>query len=820
MRTIVLSTLYLLANLTLQAQSPVKGRVLDETGTPLAFVTVRFNDDPGKGVLTDIEGRFSTGEGVKTLTFQYVGYAPLRLDENALGKRIGKPLEIALHPSQDYLPEATIVAGENPADILIRKAVAHRDTNNPEKRATYRCNTYNKIVFDVLPQRAAYEAFMSAHQKSTKRVRKTQKSFENAERQTEERHLFLMESVTERLFRAPQQVQEKVTLNRISGFQNSGLVALANLVQPFSFYGDYLRVLDKNFVNPISPGSTKRYFFHIEDTLFSGRDTVWVISFHPRQGKVFEGLEGVLHLHSHQWAVQNVRAVQADKTSNIQIKIEQAYRQIEGKEGLRHWFPEQLNFELAFEKYPSPMMGIRAAGRSYIEGAVVNPDLPPNAFDPEMPLIIQPNANTRADTAWANWRSIAPLAPKEWRTYRFLDSLGDAKKVDRWMRVFDYLATGLAPLRGNLSLDLGQLLRLNDFEGARLGLGLSTAQSRPLLPQRRLEGAVYGGYGFSDKAWKYGAHALWRIARSSETQFRLGWQRDLLEPGALNELQPAAFVNRRLYARRMDYVTQGTASLSTRLGADWTVQVAIRDQQIRPGYTYAFARGNDQPIAAFHFQEATFYARFAHGEQVRNLMGSRLDALQPWPAIEFGYTRGTGTASYHRFALAAYQSVLVRGWGRVDWRIEAGSVSPDVPYPKLFSLNQTGGGFGAFAVRNTFQAIPDTLLLADRFVNLYYAQEIGHILYRHRYSAPFLTLLQNVSWGELRQPANHRDLGFASLGRPFYEAGLRLDDLLRFNYVNFARIGIGGAVFYRWGALQNPDWQENVTWRLAFRLVL
>lgn len=811
----------------LRAQTPVEGVVVDQDGIPLAFVSVLINDDPGKGVLTDIEGRFRLGTDlvVRSLTFRYVGFETLRLDAAQLLEKTGKALRIKMTPSQEYLPEASVVAGENPADQLIRKAIAHRDRNNPEHRKAYRCNTYNKIVFDALPNREAYQSYVARPTPLKKRREKITESFEKTEARMAAQHIFLMESVTERSFRFPQLLQEKVKLNRVSGLQNSGIVALANAVQPFSFYGDFLRILDKNFVNPISPGSPKLYFFNIEDTLYTGTDTIWVISFHPRKGKVFEGLEGVLHLHSHHWALQNVRAAQANKNGNLQLKIEQAYEMVEiggpqDTTDAQCWFPKQLNFELWFERYPSPIMGVKAAGRSYITDVQIDPPLKARDFDPEMPLVLIPQANTRADTAWAQWRNIAPLNPKERRTYQLLDSLGDVKNIDRWMSLMDYLATGRAPIRHGLALDLNRLIRLNDFEGVRLGMGLTTAQARPLLAPKRVEGSAYAGYGFQDKSWKYGASGVWRIFRGTQTQLRLGWQRDLLEPGALNELQPAAFVNRSLYARRMDYTEEWVAAFSTRIGKDLSAQLALRQQDVRPGYTYAFGPPSDRSDTIFHFQEATAYLRFARGEKLRNLLGTRFDAFQPWPALEIGYTRGWGQYHYHRLAVALYQSVLVRRLGRADWRIEAGLVTPEVPFAKLFSLNQTGGGFGTVAVRNTFQTLPDTLFMADRFVNVFYAQEIGHILYRTKYSAPFLTLLQNMGWSRLDRPELHGGLGFLSLKKPFYESGLRLDNLIRLNYVNFAHLGMGGAVFYRWGALHSAQWQKNTSWRLTFRMSL
>jgi hypothetical protein len=31
-------------------------------------------------------------------------------------------------------------------------------------------------------------------------------------------------------------------------------------------------------------------------------------------------------------------------------------------------------------------------------------------------------------------------------------------------------------------------------------------------------------------------------------------------------------------------------------------------------------------------------------------------------------------------------------------------------------------------------------------------------------------------------------------------------------------MGLGGAIFYRWGGLQSADWQKNISLRLSLRL--
>ncbi|MEZ4941396.1 MAG: DUF5686 family protein [Saprospiraceae bacterium] len=841
MRFLPILFVFVSAVFRLGAQSSLGGTVTDPQGNPLAFVTVLLDNTPGKGVLTDIEGRFRLEgtTGIQALGFRYVGYEPLVLTADFWEKTPGVPMHIVLHPADYALPEATVLAGENPADILIRKAIANRKRNNPELRSAYTCKTYNKILFDAVPRRAVFEEKYAGSDTGKTTVREARERFDRLEKSMQQNHAFLMESVTDRAFRFPNQVQETVLLNRVSGFTNAGLVALANMVQPFSFYGDYLTIIDKNFVNPVSPGSPDLYFFHIEDTLFTGSDKIWVISFHPRRGKVFDGLEGVLHLHSHHWAIQNVRARPA-QPGNLELTIEQAYQLVPVAQGRNPgdaspdsmaWFPGQLNFEMEFKKYPAPFVGMRAAGRSYITDVVLDAPLRLRDFNAEMPILMNPDADDRTDSAWVRWRALAPLSTKEQHTYQWLDSLGAEKNFDRISGIMDILTTGRAPIGGSfLSVDLRHLLKFNEFEGTRLGIGLSTAQARPLRPQRRFELGAHAGYGFRDKAWKYGGYALWRISSGGQTQLRAGWRRDLLEPGTSYELPPPALVNRSLYASRMDRTDEATATLSSRLGRFFSVAGTFRHQQLEPGYAYRFGSPDAGLTDRFQFVEGSLFLRYANGERSSTFLGSDIGTTQRLPVFELAYTRGQWEANgpaasghsghYERWTAAVYHSFFLGRLGRSRWRLEAGIASEDAPMAKLFTLNQTGGGLSFFVVPNTFQALPDTLFLANRFANFYFAQEIGPVLYQHKRSSPFLTLLQHAAWGELARPDLHRDVGFRAATPALLESGVQLDNLLRLNYVNVAHLGLGGAVFYRWGGLKADRWQDSFSFRLSLRFVL
>jgi hypothetical protein len=156
----------------------------------------------------------------------------------------------------------------------------------------------------------------------------------------------------------------------------------------------------------------------------------------------------------------------------------------------------------------------------------------------------------------------------------------------------------------------------------------------------------------------------------------------------------------------------------------------------------------------------------------------------------------------------------------MNWRLEAGIASAGAPLAKLFSLNQSSAdrqSWGIFVVRNTFQSLPDTLFVSNRFLNLYWSQELGPILYQNKYSSPQISLIQNAAWGELQQPRLHHAVPFRAPFKTLLETGVLIDNLVKVNYVNAATLGIGGALFYRWGGLDQGVWNKNLVPRLSLK---
>ena len=153
----------------------------------------------------------------------------------------------------------------------------------------------------------------------------------------DKQYLFMMETVSSRKFLSPEKNKEEIIASKVSGISQPSFVVMARQFQSFSFYDNFITIANRQFLNPIATGSTDKYFFLIQDTLYTEpRDTVFIISFRPYKGRNFDGMKGVLYINSNGYAVQNVLAEAYDqKNEFLKVSIQQQYDLVEGK----RWFP-------------------------------------------------------------------------------------------------------------------------------------------------------------------------------------------------------------------------------------------------------------------------------------------------------------------------------------------------------------------------------------------------------------------------------------------------------------------------------------------------
>src|SRR5690606_2163743 len=129
----------------------ISGVVKDKaTGEGIPFATVFF---PGTDVGTpaDLDGKFSLAfprPPGDTLRVTAIGYGTWNRRINLAGNP-NPVLTIELTREAAALSEFVFYAGEDPAITLLKKIIAAKPDNNPDRLQHYKYNVYNKLEVDI-----------------------------------------------------------------------------------------------------------------------------------------------------------------------------------------------------------------------------------------------------------------------------------------------------------------------------------------------------------------------------------------------------------------------------------------------------------------------------------------------------------------------------------------------------------------------------------------------------------------------------------------------------------------------------------------------
>ena len=820
-----------------------EGRVLDAVSRePMAFVHVVVNDDRS-GTTTAIDGSFriQSPEPIRTLTFSFVGYVARVVDwgEMAGTQPEGHVPEFLLQRSTFLLREVVVEAGENPAETIMRKVVDNRDRNNPEKITSFSYKSYNKFIVDADLDSADL---------------RTDTSQNDIGRVLEKQYLFLMESLTERKYKFPGRSSETVLANRVSGLKSPMFTTLANSFQPFSFYRTYISILDKNYLNPVSPGSESKYFFWLEDSLESYGHKVYIISFEPRR-RNFDGLKGLLYINTRDYAVEHVIAetanlfehlnrvrdarrdernnrvieldhdaeppqatVQKDRTEqgfqpvSIVVRIQQKYELLEADT----WFPTQLNTDIligdATQASASVFKGI---GRSYLTEIRMEEEIRNREFG-RMAVEYHPEANRRDSTYWELYRA-EPIGPRGQETYRVLDSLGRSANLDRTVAAIGILATGKIPA-GPVDIDLNRLVDFNFYEYLRLGMGLQT--SNRLSRSFRLSG--YGAWATGDKAFKYGGSLDLFLTKRNDLTASFLYKRDVEESGGLTFYLDNNFLGterrRRNMIGNMDRIEafEGALSLYLLKYLDLRAAFGRSVREVTTSYRYEAQNPSlEGPQNIFGFAEMKLGLRYAFREQYVEMFGNRVSRGTAFPRIWLNLTRGLdalgGDFDYTKTDFKITHSFLLRGFGQPAFTLAAGYARGDLPYPMLYNGNGSYENRLPLEASGSFQVMRMNEFLSDRYVSLYYEHKLGLIKLNPRRSVPEFVLIQNIGFGDLRYPERHLDYPFKTLEKGYYESGLAVRNIYKIRGI----FGFGLAGIYRYGPYRFARAGDNIAIKIA-----
>lgn len=746
------------------AQSPVKGRVVDEqTNAGVPFARLRWGIN--QGAIADADGFFELQVPAFpfTVNVEMLGYQPTPYTFNGEANPM-----IRLKPGGLSIAEVEIRPGENPAHRIIETASMRRKANDPEQNTAFQYNSYQKLYIGL----------------------RGPDSTGAVVDQLDSMYAFLTETRSKRIFKDAKNQQEIIEGARVSGMREASFGVLASQLQPVNFYRDLLLFGAVNYVSPLVENATRLYRYEWVDTLLDGVDTVFVIEFEPRKGKTFDALKGVLYIHSQGYALQQVIA--EPNTAEDQ-RITSKY-EMQSKRVGSYWFPEQQVTFIKFRnqgKKGDTFEGVAKAYNTEIE--LLSADS--LQIKPKYATEFKTGAGAKDETFWASAR-VGQLEQREAKTYQVIDSVVRESNAEWTLKLSEYLVKNEIPI-GKISLVPTGFLRFNRVEGTRLGLAVKTNDR--LFKHAAV--SAYGGYGFVDKRWKWGSGLDLYLIKDGELTLKYNYLFDLEEPGGLTLTKNRSGVRsteyiRNFYLTRMDEISRHSISLPWRVHRTTTVTpFAIQEQRRFGNYGYQLSSQAGEAVSLRTLQmEYRAYGlaiRWAPGQRLDKLMGTVMPIASRHPVVQVWAQQGVLTNAskpFNRVHLQIDHTVPTRLSGEINYRLTAGYADITTPYPLLARDFGNRNGQWSLPSFGSLETAGFYELLYNRFalVNVYW--DLKRLLVRGKKFSPGLLLIGNGIIGDLQGSPMAEGLSYRVPNKGFAEGGLVITNLLKLNFTAF---GVG-----------------------------
>ena len=398
-------------------QARIRGTVSDKDGNPLPFVSV-FLENSFRGTTTNDAGKYELdiySDGKYRIVFQYLGYRTKVVE--ASPTEFPFTLDVTLTEENIVLQEIVINPKDNPANGIIRNAIAARKTNS-EKLAKFKADFYSRGIFRI--------------KDAPKRVLGTKLDmFDEYLDSTRSGILYLSETVSKIVYQKPDKLKETIVASKVSGDDNGYSFNNAASVD-FDFYENYVP-FSVNVVSPVASNAFDYYRFKLEGSFFDEANRqINKIRVTPRR-KTDPAVEGYLYIVDDSWAIYatdfSVRGdnIQMPMVNLLVLKQGYAYNQTHDI-----WVKntQVLDFEAA-------MLGVKISGKfTYVYSNFEFPDaFPKRTFTAEV-LSFEENANKKSNDFWNEIRPV-PLTEEEERDYEKKDKLQERKKSKQYLDSVD-----------------------------------------------------------------------------------------------------------------------------------------------------------------------------------------------------------------------------------------------------------------------------------------------------------------------------------------------------------------------------------------------
>ncbi len=412
--------------------------------------------------------------------------------------------------------------------------------------------------------------------------------------------------------------------------------------------------------------------------------------------------------------------------------------------------------------------------------------------------------------------SIAQIEPK--RTAK--DTINQ-KAQDSLKRraLLESIGLGYYPTK-YFNFDLRYLIKFNQFEGFRTGLGGITTEN--FSNNFRLNG--YFVYGFTDQRSKYSIGGGYRIDEGTNTWLNVSYTDDLQETGSSNFLTDKRFfsffeprlLNIDLFHR---FITK-SISLEHKISNHLLSETEFAVSNINPTYNYQYLVNgksfDDLDISTGKI--SLQWSPFSKFEYVNNTLEETTNGYPKFTAqVTQSFTDVfNGDFNFTKLDFRTIHQIEHASDAKTELTLVAGIASGEAPlthlyhaYPNNITKETILQRFSVAGL-NSFETMFFNEFFSDRFTTFQFKHFLRPFKISDRFK-PQLVLISRYALGNMRSIDRHQGITFNTLDKIYSESGFEINKLL---------FGFGLSFAYRYGGYHLPSFADNIAFKFTFNISL
>lgn len=701
----------------------VTGTVTDKnTREGVPFATIFFAGS-GVGTQADMDGHFSLQFDAPpndTLSFQALGYGLVNKKFNPANHTASYNIELIRQATE--MREFVVYAGEDPALVLLKKIIARKPANNPDRLENYKYEVYNKLEVDL--QHMTKKQFERLPIPMLKQFSFIYNNLDSTSEKTPFLPFFLTETLSDYYFqRTPKKTKEFIRASQVKGVKNESIDPfLGAMYQNLNAYDNFIPVFDKSFVSPISVNGAFYYKYKIRDTQEVYGHSIYLVQFSPRRNGE-NCFFGDFWVADTSFALQRI-SMEVPKDANInwvtRVSVYQEYAPVNDS----LWFTIKDKFTADFvAPYNVKLPGFVGRKTTSYRKIVANDSSITNLVNDKKlkeDVYVADTARQMTEAYWSTARHDT-LNKNERGIYAMMDTLNALPAFTRFKKFLKFAFGGIYEAG---PLEFGPYYYLyssNPVEGQRFRLGIGTTPK--MFKDVYLSG--YGAYGLKDKEFKYYVSGLWLLQRHPRMYVFASYKHDVERTDTYYDNQISADnifgnISRKSNVPfKLAFADDARVEFYKRYFSGFSHHLTLQHRRFTP-YTplpsqNIFKDQNGNSVNTVVSSEAALRLRYAWKEKFLEGNYYVVSLGSKYPIVEARLVAGLNNVlgsnyNYQKASLSVSDYVKIAPLGSFYFNVFGGKTFGTLPYPLLDIA--PGNEFHyynryAFNMMNRFEFISD-----------------------------------------------------------------------------------------------------------------